>query len=296
MNEPEIALTESIHPGSHDLDTLDTESLVALIVRENRAAQEAVERAVETIARAVEIIVERLRSGGSLHYVGAGTSGRLGVLDSSEIPPTFGAPQSLVRGHIAGGSEALTRAVEGAEDDAGAGEREMRASLCARDVVVGISASGGAPYVLGALRAAREIGAYTIGVCSDARSALAAAADCAIVVETGPEVLSGSTRLKAGTAQKLVLNALSTAAMVGLGKVYDNLMVDVVATNEKLRRRALRLVKRLTGLDDERAAALLERAEGSVKIAVVMQCRSVDAAAAQALLDKEKGFLRGLIA
>jgi N-acetylmuramic acid 6-phosphate etherase len=204
-------------------------------------------------------------------------------------------PPELVRGHIAGGIAALTRSVEGAEDDAPAGEREMRETVKAGDAVVGISASGGAPYVLAAMRAAREIGAFTIGVCNDARTELACVVDHAIVVETGPEVLAGSTRLKAGTAQKLVLNALSTATMIRLGKAYDNLMVDVVASNEKLRRRALRLVKLLTRTDEERASTLLDQAVGSVKVAVVIGRRGVNADEARALLEREKGFLRAII-
>ena len=287
--------TEAIHPGTHGLDTLELTALTALIVEENHVALEAVRHAAGAIAQAVEAIVVRLRAGGTLHYVGAGTSGRLGVLDAAEIPPTFGTPPSLVRGHIAGGAAALIGAVEGAEDDAEAGAREMRASVRAGDAVVGISASGGAPYVIAALQTARALGALTVGLCNDARADLARIADHAIVVETGAEVLSGSTRLKAGTAQKLVLNALSTATMVRMGKVYDNLMVDVAATNEKLRRRALRLVQRITEVDEERARVLLEQSGGSVKVAAVIQRRGVSADEARALLEREKGFLRAVI-
>jgi N-acetylmuramic acid 6-phosphate etherase len=295
MTDETLPGTEAIHAGSGGLDTFDTVRLVTAIVAENRGAQEATERAVGVIAKAADAIVERLRSGGRLHYVGAGTSGRLGVLDASEIPPTFGMPPELVRGHIAGGIAALTRSVEGAEDDAPAGEREMRETVKAGDAVVGISASGGAPYVLAAMRAAREIGAFTIGVCNDASAPLARAVDRAIVVETGPEVLAGSTRLKAGTAQKLVLNALSTATMIRLGKTYDNLMIDVVASNEKLRRRALRFVTLLVRTDESRASALLDQAAGSVKVAVVIGRRGVNAEEARTLLEREKGFLRAII-
>lgn len=290
-----LALTERIHPGTRGLDTLDTAALVETILADNREALAAVERAGASIARAVDLIVERVRAGGSLHYIGAGTSGRLGILDAAEAPPTFGTPPELVQGHIAGGTLALTRAVEGVEDDAEAGEFEMRATVRKRDVVVGISASGGARYVLSAMHAARALGAATIGVCNDGNAELTRVVDQAIVAETGPEVLAGSTRLKAGTAQKLILNALSTATMVRLGKVYENLMVDVVAANEKLRRRALRLVKLLVPTEEEAARALLESAGGSVKVAVVMGRRSVDAEQARALLDRASGFLRGVI-
>lgn len=296
MSEDEgLARTELIHPGTRGLDMLDTEALTATIVMENRAAQEAVAQVVPAIARAVDLIVACLRVGGSLHYVGAGTSGRLGVLDAAEMPPTFGTPPGLVCGHIAGGFAALTRAIEGAEDDTRAGEREMRETVSAGDVVVGLSASGMAPYVLAALETARALGARTIGLYNNPASAMLHVVDCAIVLETGPEVLAGSTRLKAGTAQKIVLNALSTATMIRLGKVYDNLMVDVVATNEKLHARALRLVKRLADVDDARARVLLEAAEGSVKVAIVMERREVDAQTARALLERERGFLRSVI-
>jgi N-acetylmuramic acid 6-phosphate etherase len=296
MSDPErLAATEAIHPQTRGLDTLAVRALVETIVADNAGALRAVERAADSIARAVELIVARLRTGGSLHYIGAGSSGRLGVLDAAEAPPTFGTPPELVQAHIAGGVRALTQAVEGAEDDAQAAELLVDSAISARDVVVGISASGGAPYVLAAVRRAQARGAATIGICNDAAAELARSVDQAIVLETGAEVLAGSTRLKAGTAQKLVLNALSTATMVQLGKVYENLMVDVVAANEKLRRRAVRLVKLLVPADEDRARALLEAAGGSVKIAVVMGRRSVDAAQARALLDHESGSLRGVI-
>jgi N-acetylmuramic acid 6-phosphate etherase len=246
-----------------------------------------------TLARVVEAIVERVQRGGRVHYVGAGTSGRLGVLDASEMPPTFGTPPALVCAHIAGGDRALRNAIEGAEDDGAAGTHEMDEHVVANDVVIGISASGGARFVAGALERAREIGALTVAITSSDASALVAAAALAIVLPTGPEVLSGSTRLKAGTAQKITLNTLSTAVMVRLGKVHDNLMVDVVATNEKLRDRAERLVRDLTGADDTRIRSALEGAGGSVKVAVVMIARGVDAERARALLQTES--LRSLL-
>ncbi len=283
-----------MNAATRGLDTLASADIVALLGREQAAAAGTVLDATPAIARAVDGIVARLRAGGSLHYVGAGTSGRLAMLDAAECPPTFGTDPSLVVAHIAGGREALVRAVEGAEDDAAAGTLAMR-GICARDAVVGVSASGGAPFVVAALRAARAAGALTIGIVSDPRAKLLAATELAIVLDTGAEPIAGSTRLKAGTAQKLVLNALSTATMIRLGKVYDNLMVDVVATNDKLRARALRLVAALADTSDERARLLLDAAGGSVKVAVVMAQRGVDAAGARAALAATDGFLRPLL-
>jgi N-acetylmuramic acid 6-phosphate etherase len=290
-----LPVTESVNEATHGLDTLATDALVALLAREQAMAADVVARATPSIALAVDAIVERLRAGGTLHYVGAGTSGRLAMLDAAECPPTFGTPPSLVVAHVAGGEPALVRAVEGAEDDAEAAIVEMRATVRAADAVVGISASGGAPFVVAALREARLIGARAIALTSVAASALARAADLSIVVETGPEALAGSTRLKAGTAQKLVLNAISTATMVRMGRVYDNLMVDVVATNAKLQARAMRLVSSIAEVDAARARALLADAAGSVKVAIAMHRRGVDAVEARALLDGSGGFLRPVI-
>ncbi len=290
-----LPVTETVDAGTRGLDELSTSALVALLAREQAAVVHAVVRATPAIARAVEAIVERLRAGGTLHYVGAGTSGRLAMLDAAECPPTFGTSPSLVVAHVAGGAAALVRAVEGAEDDAQGGLAVAHAHVRGGDAVVGISASGGAAYVAGALREARGIGALTIALTSVAGSALTQTADLAIVTDTGPEPLAGSTRLKAGTAQKLVLNAISTAVMVRLGRVYDNVMVDLVATNAKLRARAERLVRSLAAVDALRANDLLEAARGSVKVAVVMQRRGVDAPAARALLDAAGGFLRPVI-
>ena len=287
--------TEESHPGTRGLDLLETDALVALLGREQRAAADAVVRATPAIARAVDIIVARLRAGGRLHYVGAGTSGRLAMLDAAECPPTFGTPPEFVVAHVAGGVDALVRAIEGAEDDAAAGVAAMRANVTASDAVVGISASGAAPFVVAALREARALGAATIALTSVAASLLASEAERLVAIDTGPEPLAGSTRLKAGTAQKLVLNALSTATMVRLGRVYDNVMVDLVATNAKLRARALHLVRDLTGVDDARAQALLAEARGSVKVAVAMQLRGVSECEARDLLLRSGGFLRPVI-
>jgi len=290
-----LAATEAIAEETHGLDALPVDELVAVLVRAQARAFEAVDAVAPALARAVDAVAARLRAGGRLHYVGAGTSGRLAMLDAAECPPTFGTPASLVEAHVAGGEAALVRAIEGAEDDAAAGEAEARAAFAPGDAVVGLSAGGGARYVVAALRAARALGALTVAVTSDAHSELATAAEFPVVVATGAEPLAGSTRLVAGTAQKLVLNTLSTAVMVRLGRVYDNLMVDLVATNDKLRRRALRLVALLAPADEERARSLLEEAGGSVKIAVVMARRAVSAGEARALLTQSHDFLRPLL-
>ena len=288
--------TEGRHAASRGLDQLPTAELVDLIIRDQSDAVAAVRAQSATIARAVDAIAKRVRDGGRLHYVGAGTSGRLGVLDASEMPPTFGVSPDLVCAHIAGGEDALRRAIEGAEDDASAGDEQMRGHVRKGDAVVGISASGGAAYVVAALQRARAIGAFTVAITSVDASALVRVADEAIVAPTGAEIVAGSTRLKAGTAQKIALNAISTAVMVRLGKVYDNLMVDMVAANEKLRGRALRLVRDLTDSSEESARRALEESGGRVKVAVVMLLRGIEAPAARALLDANGGALRDVLA
>jgi N-acetylmuramic acid 6-phosphate etherase len=290
-----IPPTEGRNVRAAGLDLLSAPALVELLIAEQRNAVEAALEATDAIARAVEEVSERLSRGGTLHYVGAGSSGRIAVLDAAEMPPTFGTPRELVRAHIAGGMPALERAVEGAEDDADAGDVAMRANVKPSDAVVGISASGGAAFVVGAIERACKLGAYTVALTSVADSPLVRAAENPIVIASGSELLAGSTRLKAGTAQKIVLNAISTAVMVRLGKVYDNLMVDVVASNRKLRARALRLVQEIAGVDERRARDLLERADGRVKLAVVMERNRMDAAEAQALLDRHGGVLRALV-
>ena len=293
--ERELPSTETVDLTTRGLDLMNLDELVALLVRAQARALEAASAAAPVLARAVEAIARRLREGGRLHYVGAGTSGRLATLDAAECPPTFGTAPSLVQAHIAGGDAALVRAVEGAEDDAEAGAAQARAAFAPEDAVVGLSAGGGARYVVAAMRAARALGALTVAVTSEARSELAAAVEIPIVVATGSEPLAGSTRLVAGTAQKIVLNALSTATMVCLGRVYDNLMVDVVATNAKLRARALRLVCTLTGADEPQAELLLERTGGSVKLAVLTARRRIDVAEATALLAANGGSLRAAL-
>lgn len=288
--------TERANPLTRDLDLMPLPVLLEALIRENNRALEAVLAARESLAVAVEHIAERIEAGGRLHYAGAGTSGRLAVLDAAECPPTFGTPPDLVRAHIAGGAAALLRAVEGAEDDRIEGDRRASETVEPGDVVVGISASGSAPFVIGFMEGARTRGAFCIALANVAGSALARACDHSIVLETGAEPLAGSTRLKAGTAQKIALSALSTAVMVSLGKVYDNLMVDLVANNQKLRRRALRLVETLVPTSEEHARELLESAAGSVKVAVVMGRRAVDEKAARGLLAQVHGRLRAALA
>ena len=290
MND--LPQTEARNPRTDSLDRLPTGELVEVLAREQSEAVAAVVAARATIAQAVDEIAMRLASGGTLHYVGAGSSGRIAFLDASEMPPTFGTDPSLVCAHIAGGREALTRAIEGSEDDGDAGEREMHGHVKSGDAVVGLSASGGAAFVVRALLAAREVGAWTLGVTSNTGTDLCAAADLTIELNTGPEPVAGSTRLKAGTAQKVLLNTLSTATMVKLDKVYDNLMVDVVASNKKLRKRALRLVMQLVSIDAKAATKLLETGDGRVKVAVLMGRASLTAQEARALLESHGGSLR----
>ena len=291
----ELPPTERPNARSAGLDRLSTSALVELLIADQRDAVDAVLVRKEQIAQVVEEIADRITRGGVLHYVGAGSSGRVGVLDAAELPPTFGTPPELVRAHISGGPAAMTGSVEAAEDDAAAGDAAMRESVNPSDAVIGISASGGAAFVVAAISRARALGAYTVALTSAAGSPLARAAQAAIVTTTNAEVLAGSTRMKAGTAQKIALNAISTAVMVRLGKVYDNLMVDLVASNEKLRGRALRLVGVIADVGEDRARELLKAAHGRVKVAIIMERRSVDAAQAQALLDGRGGSLRGLL-
>lgn len=288
----ELAKTELPHPDGIALDTLDAIDIVRLIAQGGHEAADAVAAEADSLARVVDESAHRLARGGRLHYVGAGTSGRLGVLDSSEMGPTFGTPPELVCAHVAGGDAALRFSAEGAEDDGDAGLREMREHIDVNDVVIAISASGNGAFAVGALAQARRIGAYTVAIVNSEPAALAAYADCVVVLRTGAEVLRGSTRLKAGTAQKLALNALSTAVMVRLGHVYNDLMIDVVASNRKLHARALRMIEGVADVDAARAEELLRSAQGNAKSAIVMALRCVDAVEASALLEKHHGRLR----
>jgi N-acetylmuramic acid 6-phosphate etherase len=289
--------TEARNPASDKIDTLSPLEIVRLMNAEDARVAEAVRREAESIARAVEAIADRLRSGGRLVYIGAGTSGRLGVLDASECPPTFSTPPEMVVGLIAGGYGALTRAVEGAEDAPESAVADLQKIYFSRgDCLVGIATSGRTPYVIGGLKYARQIGAFAIGLACNDASALAGVADLMITPVVGPEVISGSTRLKAGTATKLVLNTLTTGAMVLLGKTYGNLMVDLKATNAKLVIRSRRIVAELTGLSEAEAEQQLARCGGELKTAVVAYRRGVSAEAARKLLAAAGGQLRGALA
>ena len=262
------ARTEARNPKAAGLSTFSTRQILDLMSDEDARAVEAVRAALPQIERAVDVVVRVLEAGGRLRYVGAGTSGRIGVLDASEWPPTFGVEPDLARGIIAGGDRALRESVEGAEDDPVAGDREARREVRAQDVLVGISASGRAPYVLAALGAARDLGAATVAVTCDPAAPLTNAAEVAIAVDVGPEVLAGSSRLKAGTATKLVLNMLSTVSMIRLGRTRDDLMADLRAVNAKLRERAIGIVAAETGASPDEARGRLERAEWDIRKAI----------------------------
>ena len=293
----DVLATESVRPDLDDLDRRPMDQLVRTLVEGQGAAQSAAMAAVPAIAVAADAIAARLMRGGRLFYVGAGTSGRLAILDASECPPTFNTPAELVVALIAGGPAAVQEAVEGAEDDAEAGAADLRArDLAPQDAVVGITASGRTPYVIGALRCAREAGCHTVAIVNNPRSALASIADTAIELLTGPEVIAGSTRLCAGTAQKIALGTLSSAVMVRLGKTYGPYMVDVRATNAKLRRRALRMVQQITGADTAASAGALAATDGRVKPAVVMLLGRCDADEAGRWLDAAGGRVREALA
>jgi N-acetylmuramic acid 6-phosphate etherase len=289
-------ITEQPNPNTQHIDRLSTLDMLRVINDEDRRVAEVVAAALPDIAQAVDAIAERLERGGRLIYVGAGTSGRLGILDAVECPPTFGVSPEQVRGVIAGGEKATMHAVEGAEDNRQAGRDDLAVlELSAQDAVVGIAASGRTPYVLGALEYARQVGAVTVGISCNAPAPLLDAAQIGIGLPVGPEVVTGSTRLKAGTAQKLTLNMLSTGAMIKLGKVYGNLMVDVQPTNEKLVKRACGIIAHIAGVDEDHALELLRAAGNNVKIAIVMQRRGVDADEARRILDEVGGHLRRVI-
>ncbi|MFI5233851.1 MAG: N-acetylmuramic acid 6-phosphate etherase [Gemmatimonadales bacterium] len=291
------ALTEQRNPKTAEIDLASALAIVDLINAEDRTVAAAVHAQRAPIAAALTAVEEVLRSGGRLFYAGAGTSGRLGVLDASEIPPTFGAPPDLVQGIIAGGTAALTRSQEGAEDrPEGARDDLDQAGVRAGDLVIGIAASGTTPYVRAALQHARTLGARTaIIACSPPPADTLAAADIAIVVLTGPEAVTGSTRMKAGTATKLVLNTITTGAMIRLGKTYGNLMVDLQASNAKLRDRAERIICEVCDVTRDEGRELLRGADGSVKLAIVMKKLNLSAADARAALEREGGVIRRVV-
>ena len=288
--------TEQPHPAHAQLDGYDTATLVAALAADQAEAAAAVQRAGPALAQAVEGAAARLREGGRLVYVGAGTSGRLGLLDSVELHPTFSWPPERALALLAGGERALYRAVEGAEDSREAGAADIAAAAVgASDVVLLLAASGGTPYTVAAAEAARAAGALTVGFANNPGAPLLAACEVAVLLDTGPEVISGSTRLKAGTAQKIALNTFSSAVMVKLHKVYGNLMVDVRASNAKLVQRALRLTMLASGADEAAAQAALAASHGSVKLAIVMLKAGVDAPTAQARLAAARGSIRGAL-
>jgi len=290
-------ITEQQNPNSTDIDLKSISEIVEIFQHEDRRAVEAVAAESDAITLAIEIIVDVFCQGGKLFYIGAGTSGRLGVLDASECPPTFSTDPEMVQGIIAGGDIALRRSVEGEEDKPERGAAAIREhNLTQKDVIVGIASSGRTPYVLGALKAAHKIGAKTIFLsCVPPAADLKAYVDYFITPIVGPEIITGSTRLKAGTATKLVLNMLTTISMIKLGKVYDNLMVDVKASNSKLVDRSIRIIQTVTGVDEATAKVTLKEAEGSAKIAIVMLMKHIQRCEAVDLLDKHQGFLRPLI-
>jgi len=275
------------------LDQLSTCELLTLINKEDQKVADAVAKALPEIIKAVDFAVESLQNGGRLIYIGAGTSGRLGVLDAVECRPTFSVSNNVVIGIIAGGESALINAVEGAEDSEIDGVDDLKAvQLCSNDVVVGIAASGRTPYVISALRYAKSLSCKTVSLVCNPTSPMLTMVDAGICAEVGPECLTGSTRMKSGSAQKIVLNMISTAAMVKLGKVYENLMVDVNASNEKLRARAIRIVMQATQCTESQAEKSLEHAGNSAKLAILMLLTKQDATSAKALLDNNHGHLR----
>jgi N-acetylmuramic acid 6-phosphate etherase len=289
--------TEAIHSESVNLDEMSSLEIVELMNREDAKIAAAVAAEKIAISAAIDCVTERFRRGGRLIYMGAGTSGRLGVLDASECPPTFSTPPEMVRGLIAGGYQALTNAIEGAEDNSEAGANDLRQlNLAANDVVMGIATSGRTPYVIGGLRYARSLGCATIAFACNRDSEVGQEADIAIEVVVGPEVLSGSTRLKSGTATKMVLNMLTTGAMIQIGKTYGNMMVDLRATNSKLRARACRLVKLICQVDDAQAIETLQLAQGETKTAIVMLRCQIDAEAARKKLSNANGRLKRALA
>lgn len=289
--------TEQTNAASVAIDTLSSLEIVRLMSEEDRKIADAVHAVAESIAIAVDKIAEKMRAGGRLFYIGAGTSGRLGVLDASECPPTFNTDPSQVVGIIAGGDRALRTAIEGAEDDLNGAERDLAThQFSNKDVLVGIASSGRTPYVIGGLRYAQRLGAFAVGFTCNPTSDLEACSDLVIAPVVGPEVISGSTRLKSGTATKMVLNMLTTGAMVLLGKTYGNWMVDLRATNIKLKARSIRIVSALAELNEPEAIEALERCDGEVKVAIVSARRNLSATHARELLRSANGKLREAMA
>ena len=286
-------ITEQRNPNSMHVDSLSALEIVQLMNDEDKQVPVAIEKCLSQIAQAVECIVAAFQQGGRLVYIGAGTSGRLGVLDASECPPTFGVSPEMVKGIIAGGERALRHPIEGAEDSKTQAVVDLQTiQFSSQDVLVGIAASGRTPYVIGALEYAKSLGSVTVSIASNPNSAMANIVDIAIDTVVGPEVLTGSSRLKSGTAQKLVLNMLTTASMILMGKCYQNLMVDVQASNEKLKARAIRIVMQATDCDKALAEETLKQADQNAKLAIMMILSGLDRAQAEALLEKHHGKLQ----
>lgn len=286
-------ITEQRNPNSMHVDSLSALEIVQLMNEEDKQVPLAIEKCLPQIAQAVECIVAAFQQGGRLVYIGAGTSGRLGVLDASECPPTFGVSPEMVKGIIAGGERALRHPIEGAEDSKEQAVIDLQTiQFSSKDVLVGIAASGRTPYVIGALEYAKSLGSVTASIASNPNSAMANIVDIAIDTVVGPEVLTGSSRLKSGTAQKLVLNMLTTASMILMGKCYQNLMVDVQASNEKLKARAIRIVMQATDCDKALAEETLKQADQNAKLAIMMILSGLDRAQAEALLEKHQGKLQ----
>ena len=286
-------ITEQRNPNSMNVDSLSALEIVQLMNEEDKQVPLAIEKCLPQIAQAVERIVAAFQQGGRLVYIGAGTSGRLGVLDASECPPTFGVSPEMVKGIIAGGERALRHPIEGAEDSKAQAVVDLQTiQFSSKDVLVGIAASGRTPYVIGALEYAKSLGSVTVSIASNPNSAMANIVDIAIDTVVGPEVLTGSSRLKSGTAQKLVLNMLTTASMILMGKCYQNLMVDVQASNEKLKARAIRIVMQATDCDKTLAEETLKLADQNAKLAIMMILSGLDRAQAEALLEKHQGKLQ----
>ena len=286
-------ITEQRNPNSMNVDSLSALEIMQLMNEEDKQVPLAIEKCLPQIAQAVERIVAAFQQGGRLVYIGAGTSGRLGVLDASECPPTFGVSPEMVKGIIAGGERALRHPIEGAEDSKAQAVVDLQTiHFSSKDVLVGIAASGRTPYVIGALEYAKSLGSVTVSIASNPNSAMANIVDIAIDTVVGPEVLTGSSRLKSGTAQKLVLNMLTTASMILMGKCYQNLMVDVQASNEKLKARAIRIVMQATDCDKALAEETLKQSDQNAKLAIMMILSGLDRAQAEALLEKHQGKLQ----
>lgn len=296
MDFIETLVTEQVNENTKQLDQLNTVQILELINSEDQQVPHVIKQLIPEIAAAVELIVHRLQNGGRLLYIGAGTSGRIGILDASECPPTFGTDPALIKGIIAGGTTAIQDAIEGAEDNEELGRADVvQHQVSSVDTLVGIAASGRTPYVIGAMKQAKAAGAKVISICNNHKTPMSEHADVSIEAVVGPEAVMGSTRMKAGTAQKLILNMLSTTAMIRLGKVYDNLMVDVQATNHKLLIRAKKIIQLATSASEETVDKAFLESGGHAKTAIIMILAKVDAQQAKQLLDESSGYVRKAI-